>query len=608
MIKLGTLPRPVTALALTAAAFAMAAVFSGCATSQSGSSGGTPSANAETKSKEAEGKSKSVQILGTQYATSTGKAGCETAEVFIHNPGPKPITFTGAYLDGVAVPGSSRGAVDAARKFSFDLGGSGVRAKTAPPASDPRVIWSQFQPSSEIPAGGFGIFQIGFNGQACHSSAFNLDLETSGGARVGTVLPGYFPPGRRIMAVTWSPDGSVINVQYSGGTPPKALLVNEKPLESVRVLEHSIKSRPGVVCAAMPKPAQQGEPVLITIDFGDGKVNRVLARALLDIVVDAPNGWKDSDTLPKETRLKYGFDANPAVKRIDMDVACDDTRAHRHGSRAPDVIEARLKAFKANPARLYGVEFCTAQYPEIWNIYTPIADSVFAKPYQLSLSTDPAGFIENEIDTLSFIVGASMPRPVIWVPERYAKERRIEARELEVLSWSSFMSGARGICFHFWKNDPEDPFANWVDIPQALPNLCRDINSIRTILSQMMVFSSAGDMAAMTKLYEGWSGDAGVLLLVRNMRYSTDRQSNDGGRNPRFRVAASENITVKYTTPPWLQAGQAVDALSGEALDVTSGRDGKLSIRIPRLDSYKLVWIPNTDPTSLSGRFVVKSK
>ena len=55
-------------------------------------------------------------------------------------------------------------------------------------------------------------------------------------------------------------------------------------------------------------------------------------------------------------------------------------------------------------------------------------------------------------------------------------------------------------------------------------------------------------------------------------------------------------------------AGQAVDPLSGEALEASAGADGRLSIRIPRLDSCKLVWIPNADPSSLSGRFVVKSK
>jgi hypothetical protein len=567
------------------AASVAAALLPGCATAPHGDTRTGPGSPA---------------VTGVQYATSTEDAGCETVEVFIFNPGTLPVIFKGAYLDGTAIAGSSRRAAEMARKFSFGTGGTGFNLRRPPPAADPRVIWSQFQPSHEITPGGFGVFQIGFRGMTCHAGSFNLSLETVDGTCVDTVIPRLFPAGRRITAVTWSPDGSVVNVQYSGGTAPQALLVDEVPLPSMRILEHPVKGRPGVVCGAMPCPAEPGAPVLITLDFGGGKQHRFLARALLDIVVDAPNGWRDSETLREELRLEHGFDANPAVKRIDVDVACGDTRAHRHGHRAPDVIDARVKAYTANPARLYGVEFCTAQYPEIWNIYTPIADAVFAKPYQLSLSRDPAAFIENELDTLSFIVGASAPRPVVWIPERYKKERRVEGRELEVLAWAAFLSGARGVCYHYWKNDPENPFGESVDVPGAMSRLNRELNSIRPILSMLIHQQSSGDRSGMTHVHEGWSGDAGVLLLVRNMRYSTDGRPNGGGRNPRFNVTAAEKVKINYLPPPWLMAGQAVDPLLGEPLETTAGRDGELSIRIPRLDSHQLVWIPNTDPSALS--------
>lgn len=547
--------------------------------------------------------SSAPRIVGVQYATSTGSAGCETAEIFIFNPGDTPVAFTGARLEGKTVPGSNREALAASGKFRFDLGGQSVHAPRSAQTSDPRVIWSQFYPSPEIPAGGYGVFQIGFRGMAAHSATYRLTLETAAGDRLAALLPRHFPARRRIMAVTWSPDGSVVNVQYSGGTPPRALLLNGGPASPMKVLEPALKGRPGVVCATMPKPAVPGTAVMVELDFGDGGIHRFLARALLDIVIDAPDGWHDWKTLPEPVRLKYGFDENPAVKRIDIDVACDDTRAGRNGHRAPDVIGARMKAYAQNPARLHGVEFCTAQYPSIRNIYTPIADAVFAKPYQLSLSADPAMFIENEHETLSSIVASSSPRPVIWVPERYRKNRRIEARELEVLSWLSFMRGARGICFHFWKNNPENPFADWHDVAQSLPSLCRDIGGLRRMLVQLSVFSPYAGKSSMTSVHEGWVGDSGVLLLVRNMRYSTDGEPNDGGRKPRFRFTPSANVKIPYAPPPWLQPGDAVDPLTGERIATARAADGKISVSLPRLESFRLVWIPNTDPEALSAPF-----
>jgi len=95
-----------------------------------------------------------------------------------------------------------------------------------------------------------------------------------------------------------------------------------------------------------------------------------------------------------------------------------------------------------------------------------------------------------------------------------------------------------------------------------------------------------------------------VLLLVRNMRYTTDGNPNDNGRNPRFRAEVSEGVTITFTPPLWLRPAHPVDLLTGEKLPTATdaGRAtasrlaDPITITLPALGSYRLIWIPNTDP------------
>ena len=535
-------------------------------------------------------------ILGVQYATSTGGAGFEVAEVFIVNPGPSPVAFTNAVLDGIELSGSRDASARlAAKRFRFDIGGRGL-PPPPPPVADPRVVWSQFNPAPTIPPGGSGLFQIGFRDKTAQTGSFHLALNAADGTRLETAIPRFTPPHRRIMAVAWSADGAIANIQCTRGAPPKSISVNGVPVREFRALESAGKGRPVAVAARLPRPARTGDNILLELDFGAGGVRRTFLRALPGIVLDAPNGWKDMEPLPPAIRRQYGFDDRQSVMRLPFDVACDDTRAGKHGNSAPDVVAARLKAWQETPDRLCGVDFCTAMYAAIWNLYAPIADAVFVKPYQLHWGPAPARFIENEDARIAAAVAAAAPRPVIWIPERFKRSRHLEGRELETLAWTALLRGAKGVRYHFWMNNLEAPFADCADIAEILPGLNRDIGGLRPILSALIPMGTGEDRNQMTLTCEGWSGDAGALLLVRNMRYTTDGESNDNGRNPRFRVAADDDVAVAFAPPPWLRMGKPVDPLTGEALPFTQNPDGKSSIILPHLDAFRLVWIPNTDP------------
>lgn len=536
-------------------------------------------------------------ILGAQYAASTGNAGCETVEVFVANPTSSSITFTKAVLDGEELPSIEEAvARQTARRFQFDIGGRTVAAPPSLAFADERATWWQFYPSATIPAGGSGLFQINFKNAAGYSRSYPLALSTADGMVLEVVIPHYTPPSRRITAVTWSPDGRVANIQYTRGSAPENVFINGGVCANFRLLTAAGQGNPGVVVVPFEKPVAQGASVLVELDFGADGVRRAFVRASPGILIDG-NGWENEKQLSKTIRNEYGFDDVSTIYPLSYDVACNDTRANRHGNSAPDVAIARAKAYRKEPGRLTGVDFCTALYASIWNIYAPLTDAVVVKPYQLHWGSDPTRFIESEDEHITRAVSAASARPTVWVPERFKRNRYVEGEELKVLAWTALLRGVKGIRYHYWKNNTEKPFVECPELGIALQTLNTDIRKVRAVLSPLVSHAVRINREQRLTLYEGWCGDAGVLLLARNMRYTTDESPNDNGANPRFHVDASENIPLSFTPPLWLHPAAPVDLLTDEKFLFVKTDSGALSITLPQLNSYRLVWIANTDST-----------
>lgn len=528
------------------------------------------------------------EVLGVQYAAVVGGEGYETVEVFLVNAGPVPVTFTNAVLDGVALLGEKDRATRlAADRFRFDIGGK--RVASPKPVGDNPVLWNQFYPDATLEPGASGVFQIGFRGKNARSGSRVLELAASEGSVLTARIP-RLRGGRRITAVAWTEDGSAVTVRFSKGPAPVAVRIDGRTVP-FRTLAPAVAGRPGAVVADLSEAVHNGDSVLLELEFPSGTV-RAFLRAMPAFAIDAPDFNADDRQLPAARRKAFALDERRTFTRLPFDVACDDTRVGSPGSHALAVIAARLAAFRADPSRLHGLDFCTALYGPIWNIYGAMTDAVIVKPYQLHWGPDSARFLETEIAHVDRAVSAAAPKPVIWVPDRFGYQRRLEGRELELLAWCAALRGAKGIRHHFWLNRPGTPFADCPDIGETLPRLNRDLAKLRPLLSPLVPASAETDRHGMVSVLEGWSGDAGVLLLVRNMRHATDGEPNDGGRSPRFRTTPARNVSVSYRIPPWMKFVRAEDPLSGESYDAI--RDGdRAKVVLPVLDAFRLVWIPN---------------
>ncbi len=554
------------------AALCVMSVLTACRTASVGPADGNGSLSAEV-----------------QYCVSSGGAGDETVEVLVRNCTDSRVTFVRSELDGVALPASAPSAARALKAFSFEgVGGkTSGRLMAPPPVAGAR--WWQFYPSPQIAPGGAAVFQVNFAG---NTRPCELKLTAENGRVLAVKVPRYAVPRRRIEFLSFSGDGRALMLRHSKGSAPDRLSVNGRDVSFLALAADSA-ARPGAVVANLPLPVREGEPVLVELSFPDGARRFAFVRAMLGVCTVAPAGWNgDFAPLPKAEREAYGFDETMRVYRLPCDVACDDTRAHSHGANARTVVAMRRERQAKFPDGLCGVDICTALYPSVWNIYSQVADAVIAKPYKLHWGISLSRLVDEEDAFLGQVVRDVAPRPVLWVPERFRNLRELDGAEYSVLAWCAMLRGVRGVRVHHWLNDPKDPFADNSGLADAVKRFNADFNRLRPRLERLGPAGERGERAARVDVLEGWSGDDGVLLLVRNLRYDTGIDQRTKHRVRPFAVDSVRDYALSYRPPKWLTPGAAVDALSGERLDgvVT---DGSLKVTIPELGSHRLVWIGN---------------
>ncbi len=94
-----------------------------------------------------------------------------------------------------------------------------------------------------------------------------------------------------------------------------------------------------------------------------------------------------------------------------------------------------------------------------------------------------------------------------------------------------------------------------------------------------------------------WAGDAGAVLLVRNLRCRSVAESADGG--PCFIVEERRNLALCVAVPPWLRVRGVRDFLSGaelpsRQLDAADGilpGQRAIEVTLDRLGAFRLLWI-----------------
>jgi len=537
-----------------------------------------------------------VEIV-TQYAYSTEpRIGYNTFEAYIENHTTNTITFKSATLNGVTLSVSAADLPKALRSISFD--GEEIFLGSYEKPVDQEVTWFQFYPSAVAGPGETVVFQLNF--KHVLTSQKKLVLRDEAGKEWQVTVPRFRQPDKLITAVTYPLDYGQVYVQYKSGSAPERLQLNDWEIKGFRRLT-SVEGgmAPEVLATKSPFSIRTGLPIYVKIRFADGKERCALVRALNGIGLHAcPAGPKSEAGL-----RELGLDVDPSVLMLPVDFACADFRAKDKGLSAMPAASARLKEYLAQPGKLGGLAFCTADFPEVWNIYGTLGDAGYEKTYRLGWGRKRLLFIEEEERNMERLQFTSAPRPWLWVPDRFQIEgRALSAEEMKLTGWMVMARGGKGIRYHFWMNSKLDPFAKIPDLLPAMKELNEEIGKQRGILSPLVLASErvrelGAPLKGRIKIYTGWSGEQGLLVMVRNLDYKVDLHPKDTKGLP-FEPTVKNNLAVRIALPEWFKAGEAEDLLTNKRIkgQITTGEQGRkeMQINLDELKAYRLIWIPNS--------------
>ena len=397
-------------------------------------------------------------------------------------------------------------------------------------------------------------------------------------------------PADVLSAVTFTPDFKRMYVQVTSRAEAKRVWVNGDEVKAFRLLHRAMPSEPDVLAFDPPQPVHAGMPLYVKVELSNGRIRQELLRAMAGISLDT------FVRLPAAERTEYSLDENPPVVMLEGDPTCSDTYGRRRGSSAPHMVSDRLHLFAKEKDKLAGLAYCTAIYPELWNIYGPIADAVYAKPYQLGWGYRKMKFLEEEEDAMRSTALTAAPRPMFWIPQRLKPHegRHLEAAELETLGWVSLVRGGKGIRYHHWRPENEqDGFKDCPWLKSAIRELNRAVRSREQMLSALVLESEQkleDKVGGWSKVYTSWAGEAGVLVMVRNLNYEADAMPPAGSTGSYFRVRMRKTVEVPLVLPTWLKGRVPVDFLSGENLPFEIEK-GVMQVTLPELGSYRLIWL-----------------
>lgn len=546
----------------------------------------------------------SIVVAAAHYFPTADGKGDETYEVVLRNDGAAPVELSAALLDGRELKSADVAAASALKSFSFDVRGRSAAQKRIRNPSDPDVRWWQFYPSPTIPPGGFASFMVNFTGS---TKPHSLELRTADGTAICHRIPRHVPGGRAITYLGFTGDGSAALVRHSKGAPPCGVSVDGKAVSGARMLSPSNAGLPGGVVVPLARPVKKGDSVFVELSFPGGARASAFVRAMPGVYSVAPFGNHDDEPLPEDVRRRFGFDDTMAVHRLPHDVACDDTLMKERGAGAAACLASRRAHFVAHPDELSGVDFCTGLYTGVWNIYAPMADAVFSKPYRLHWGATPARFMEEEDAMVDEAVRRAAPRPVVWVPDRFRRSVQLEGREFEQLAWCALMRGARVVRCHNWKNGLMRPFDGNPGLEEAWMRFNADFRRLRPRLERLIPARGWTDRVARIAVLEGWCAADGVLLLVRNLDYDNGLAVLSRPRAHAFASTRREVVTFGYAPPKWLKSGAAVDALDGSPISTTPVH-GRISVRLEELGDFCLVWMPSAAMSDGSTQGTAKEK
>ncbi len=518
--------------------------------------------------------------LGQYRPTLVYGQGYATYEVYLTNLGKGPLAITGVTLNDQPL-------------WKDPL---------------PDVVWYQCYPTTDIAVGQTIVFQICFRSTPQKRQKLEFRDFTEGRTLVS--VPPWRLPRRFVTAITYSKDYRRMFVQVQGtGIAPMDLRVNGRSARNLqRLTAGDGASHLDLFAFDAPVKIKTGMPLHVRVMYHDGESCQAMVRAMSGVLLDAyaATGMKPPAEL--------GLDADPAATLITKagngDVACEDVKAGRqHGFHAPVAAEERLNAFRRDSARLSAIHYCTGSYTALWAIYGGVPDALFVNPYSFGHSPDAVHFIENEIAYIRRGRESIRPRPLLYIPETCLRGSRfLETSELQVLAWSALLEGAKGLKYFHYNIETNGRREGMESSPLLYAGV-RELDAqlrARADILGMLIPVSTGRVPAgpgKAEVTQAWAGDAGLLILVRNLNYTTDGSDDQMGEAPRFAVQPVLGFSLRIELPPWLKCSEAVDFLTGESVCRIAEGSSTTDIEVGRLDALRLLWLPDVrvDARSMSS-------
>jgi len=215
-------------------------------------------------------------------------------------------------------------------------------------------------------------------------------------------------------------------------------------------------------------------------------------------------------------------------------------------------------------------------------------------------------------------------RILLWIPETFSYSKRmLEASELR-LSTYAILPYIKGLRYYTYGTE-SGKLTGYDSSPPLLAEIKKLNGELKTlkpylwaaILVSGEIYNSEGKIIAeyikgrknpdqKYCVYTLWSGDEGLLVCVRTLVYTTDREDNQLGLKPRFKCEPQKNVVFSVHQPRWLvpkpglEQGTEISAMDPLTKEVIKAKpeDNKIKITLPQLDLARVLWIPK-DQTKL---------
>jgi hypothetical protein len=511
-----------------------------------------------------------------QYRPGVDSSKYPLIEVYLHNQTSQPVEWKRASLNGNQLQMLTNG-----------------------------VVWFQFYPTEKANPGETVLLQV--NLVANPRNEQTVRCETQDGRIIEVKLPPFSIPAVKMDAVTFSWDFRQMFVAYSPGSyfdcsqlvPSRVLVNGVDATATSELLSPPTLKEPAFLRVKLPEPTEQGRPMYVRLELRNGIVRHCLVRAWKGFFLDA----FAVDEKNAKLRKALGLDHRPFGRHCGGDPACNDLALGRkYGASMDSVLEERKASWKEKDNRLSYVSLCTAATPNAaYSIYGQCMDAAQANPYRLHWSQEEK-FVETEERYLRWCRQAASPRPWFWFPETFEVHGRIlEAEELRLLACAAVGQGVKGInyfCHSYAGPPPVHGFDKSPRLLAEVRTLNRMFKKYEHIFSTAIPISdeSSTDQADKMAVKTLWCGDpSGVLVVIRNMDYSTDRTPNEYGSHARFHWKPNkEPAKISIGKPIWMplcKHGYATDLLSGRQVHYTV-KDAAIWLDI-QLDLASLIFIPS---------------